>query len=119
MLTQYQRDLRRGVEVMGGVRPQPYPANTYAHARLPGVHAMPPAYHEWPGLWAQEGFGSCATGYAVEALPLSGQYDVPLRPWGFQRMAPCGFRCDGMHDPARWVETMCMPPFPFHMLAGY
>ena len=116
MMTALDRDLWQGVELMGGVRPRGYPSDAYAHATLPGYFTMPPAYHQWPGLFAREGFGSCATGFVVEALPLSGQYDITLRPMGFHRMSPCGWRTDYMVDPTLWASAKS---YPFNMLAGY
>lgn len=92
----------RGIEVMQGVRPMP--RAPYVYAELQGQDQMPPAYAEWPGLNAAEGFGQCC-GYVVEGLPLGGQFAIPIAPSGY------GFRRSSLMFDDPFV------PFP-HQLIG-
>lgn len=47
----------------------------------PPAYNDPPAFYEWPGLAAAEGFPQISS-LVLEALPLSGSYAIPVAPYG-------------------------------------
>lgn len=130
-MTPYDCLLTQGLEVMRGVTPGPFPRDTYANAHLPGFPSLPPAYVEWPGLFAEEGFGTCDTGFTVEALPLSGHYSIPISS-SPMHLGACGYHrglghlggCFGPIGMSAGFGSMSLPgpgmnprntPFPFSL----